>query len=817
MSSKKFRFDGWVLDPESGDLERSGTRVRLQEQPALVLRELITHAGSVVTREQLIALLWPKGVVDFDTGVNTAIRKLRSALGDTAETPRYIETLPRRGYRFIGPVDPDPETVSAMRSADSPISAAGEGSSGAVDSAPAPGTQDESPSSAGSGAAPRRPSLPNLALVAAFAVAVLAIGAYAAWRAHFAASMTAVRVEAPPPSSLPAHTVAVLPFENLSAEPSDAFLATGIAESVLHRLASVKSLAVIARTSSFTFRGRDVDARDIGRKLNARYLVEGSVQRAGDRLRVTAQLLDASSGSDVWSLRLERTMGDIFELQDEISGKVSDAIGVSLEASPGNSSARATPRLDAYLAYIEGRSLLSTFKSADAKAGIERLRRATEIDPTFAAAYVEEAHGLRLLWWLLHQDEGVGAETEKQAAALVDKALSLDPELGEAWMERAFGRERTIEGFDATIDADFRKGLTLAPNYAQGYELYGEWLHDIGHTDDGLAMIERARQLDPLAPRNHYMKGLILAQRDDVDGAVALFLEALHVNPTYHPALARLGEVEFARGNFAEAAKLIERAIAVDPSAHWMRVDAAAVYLDLGDTAAVQDVLSAIPPTATIHQSVSWKYCLSIYQGETQGAAAELYALPHGKLNEILIKDLDCASAVIRDDALERHDYGRGLRTLEVCLTPDWDSMLSRLDTDARASCAVRYASLLVASGERDRAAKLLHSMLKGLKDYKPYSDVAVVHASALALLGDTDGALKALEVAFTAQKFGWWYELERARAPEFEALHAQPRFQSLARQYQEIVAKQSALLAEMRRSGEVPHRPPQSATTSGN
>ena len=706
MSSKKFRFDGWVLDPESGDLERSGTRIRLQEQPALVLRELITHAGSVVTREQLIALLWPKGVVDFDTGVNTAIRKLRSALGDTAETPRYIETLPRRGYRFIGPVDPDPETVSAMRSADSPISAAGEGSSGAVDSAPAPGTQDESPSSAGSGAAPRRPSLPNLALVAAFAVAVLAIGAYAAWRAHFAASMTAVRVEAPPPSSLPAHTVAVLPFENLSAEPSDAFLATGIAESVLHRLASVKSLAVIARTSSFTFRGRDVDARDIGRKLNARYLVEGSVQRAGDRLRVTAQLLDASSGSDVWSLRLERTMGDIFELQDEISGKVSDAIGVSLEASPGNSSARATPRLDAYLAYIEGRSLLSTFKSADAKAGIERLRRATEIDPTFAAAYVEEAHGLRLLWWLLHQDEGVGAETEKQAAALVDKALSLDPELG---------------------------------------------------------------------------------------------------------------EVEFARGNFAEAAKLIERAIAVDPSAHWMRVDAAAVYLDLGDTAAVQDVLSAIPPTATIHQSVSWKYCLSIYQGETQGAAAELYALPHGKLNEILIKDLDCASAVIRDDALERHDYGRGLRTLEVCLTPDWDSMLSRLDTDARASCAVRYASLLVASGERDRAAKLLHSMLKGLKDYKPYSDVAVVHASALALLGDTDGALKALEVAFTAQKFGWWYELERARAPEFEALHAQPRFQSLARQYQEIVAKQSALLAEMRRSGEVPHRPPQSATTSGN
>src|SRR5215469_3856890 len=112
VSSSKLRFDGWVLDPESGDLERAGTRVRLQEQPVQVLRELIAHAGSVVPREQLIALLWPKGVVDFDTGLNTTIRKLRNALADTSETPRYIETLPRRGYRFVGTLDPEPEVAS---------------------------------------------------------------------------------------------------------------------------------------------------------------------------------------------------------------------------------------------------------------------------------------------------------------------------------------------------------------------------------------------------------------------------------------------------------------------------------------------------------------------------------------------------------------------------------------------------------------------------------------------------------------------------------------------------------------------------------
>ena len=604
-----------------------------------------------------------------------------------------------------------------------------------------------------------------------------------------------------PPSALPAHTVAVLPFENLSAEPSDGFLATGIAESVLHRLASVKSLSVIARTSSFTFRGRDVDARDIGRQLNARYLVEGSVQRAGDRLRVTAQLLDASSGSDVWSLRLERHMGDIFELQDEISGKVTDAIGVSLAAEPGKTSSQRTPKLDAYLAYIEGRSLLSTFKIADAEAGIERLRRAIEIDPTFAAAYAEEAHGLRLLWWLLHTEGPVDAGTEKQAAALVDKALSLAPQLGEAWVERAFGRELTIEGFDSTIDADFRKGLALAPNYAQGYENYGEWLDGIGRTDDALAMIERARQLDPLAPRNHYFKGLMLRDRGEIEQPVALFLEALRVNPTYHPALTQLGNLEWDRGNFAEAVKLIERAIAVDPKADWVRGYALYLYIELGDVAAARDVLTGAGPQTPA------RLCLFSYLGDEQRAVAQLYALPRNDLKAMVVSTF-CPSAVIRDDALKRGDYGRALRALAACLTEDWDPILSNSKNWARALCAVRYASILMVKGERDRAEKLLHAMLTAMQGHKFYifGTGAEIRGFALALLGDTDGALTALETAYADRKAGWWYVIDHA--PELQGLRAHPRFQSLARQVNDNAAKQAALLATMRRAGEVPYRP---------
>jgi TolB-like protein/DNA-binding winged helix-turn-helix (wHTH) protein/tetratricopeptide (TPR) repeat protein len=834
VTSKKLRFDGWVLDPESGDLDRAGTRVRLQEQPALILRELITHAGSVVTREHLIALLWPKGVVDFDTGLNTAIRKLRSALGDTADTPRYIETLPRRGYRFIGSVDPDPDAVAAAPIAETAAlggeavaeAARSARQTGAPDgqaSLPSPYLQrppEEQPTPGGptlsiaSTATLSRRRLPYLALIAALGVVALLIGVYAAWRTHSAARMTAVRVEAPPPSALPAHSVAVLPFENLSAEPSDGFLATGIAESVLHRLASVKSLSVIARTSSFTFRGRDVDARDIGRRLNARYLVEGSVQRAGDRLRVTAQLLDASSGSDVWSLRLERHMGDIFELQDEISGKVTDAIGVSLVAEPGKTSPQGTPKLDAYLAYIEGRSLLSTFKIADAEVGIERFRRAMTIDPSFAAAYAEEAHALRVLWWLKHPNDNDPSdpETERQAVALVDKALSLDPELGEAWVERAFGRQQDNLAFDATTDAYFRKGLALAPNYAQGYELYGEWLYNIRRTDDAFPMIDRARQLDPLAPRNHYFKGLMLWDSGDTDGAAALFLEALRVNPTYHPALQRLGAIEASRGNFAEAVKFMERAMALDPKAEWMHGWAGMVYLDLGDTGAAQELLAGMPPTAEA------QLCLLGTLGEAKRGAERLYALPPRDLKaKVLGDNNECATDVIRYDALERRDYGRALRTLEVCPTEEWDGVLSRADGGSRAICSIRYAGLLMATGERDRATKLLHSLLTAMDRLKAYTSGsdAGTRGLVLALLGDKEGALTALEVAYAQAKWGWSYDIDHA--PELQGLRAEPRFQSLARQIKDNAARQTTLLAAMRRAGEVPYRPASKSATANN
>jgi TolB-like protein/DNA-binding winged helix-turn-helix (wHTH) protein len=293
---RTIRFDGWVLHIDSGDLEKDGRKIRLQDQPLQILEELLNRPGELVTREQLIARLWPKGVVDFDTGLNSAMRKLRNALQDDVETPRYIETVPRKGYRFIAAIDlPEAKPVDV------------------------------------STVAPASPRRNRLALIGALVIlgaagAVLLTTYYAKRQsAEPVASSTAA-------NALPPHTVAVLPFRNLSAEAEkdSELIAFGVAEGLLHRLASMRDLTLIARSSSYAAATPSADARAIGRSLNARYLIEGSVQRSGKRLRIMTQLIDATSGAHVWSLQFDRTVDDIFAVEDEITQNVAQALQVTL-------------------------------------------------------------------------------------------------------------------------------------------------------------------------------------------------------------------------------------------------------------------------------------------------------------------------------------------------------------------------------------------------------------------------------------------------------------------------------------------------------
>jgi TolB-like protein len=228
------RFGTFELDPESGELRKQGLKVRLQEQPFQILQILLENPGKVVTREELQQRIWPSDTfVDFDHGVYNAIQKLREALGDSADTPRYIETLSRRGYRFIAPLN-------------------------------------------GPASEPRGP--------------------------------------APAAAS---DSIAVLPFLNLSADPENEFFADGMSEEIINALAQIKQLHVVARSSAFSFKGKHIDLRIIGEQLNVRTILEGSVRRAGNHLRITAQLVSVADGYHLWSERYDREMADIFDIQDD--------------------------------------------------------------------------------------------------------------------------------------------------------------------------------------------------------------------------------------------------------------------------------------------------------------------------------------------------------------------------------------------------------------------------------------------------------------------------------------------------------------------
>ena len=268
---------------------------------------------------------------------------------------------------------------------------------------------------------------------------------------------------------------------------------------MLHQLANLAQLEVISRTSSFAFRERSEDAREIGKQLGARYLLEGSVQSDRTRMRVTTQLIDAKTGSDVWSMRFDRPPGDVFAVQDEIAMQVARALELSLDANATDRlTGQGTSNLDAYLAYLQGRSLLANDRVVDMREAIAQFERSIDLDPRFAAAYVSLAEAELFVAEYDVTDD----RTERFDRALVhgrelvDKALKLDPENGDAYLQRAH-----LTAFDdlQAAAADYRRGLELSPNSARGYAGLAAVLYeDPQRRDEALELLDKARKLDPL-------------------------------------------------------------------------------------------------------------------------------------------------------------------------------------------------------------------------------------------------------------------------------------------------------------------------------
>lgn len=452
MSSRKLRFDGWVFDPESGDLERAGTRIRLQEQPARVLQELIAHAGSVVTREQMIALLWPKSVVDFDTSLNTVIRKLRSALGDLADIPRYIETLPRRGYRFIGALDPDSGAASSASPAHVAVSAPG------VPLGPAPGA-----------------------------------GLAAPEEATRAARLETAPVPAPRTASGPVRVaICVLPFSNLSGDVEQQAFIDGISEDIITELSRWRLLEVRSRLASFKYRGTNVDITRVARHLNVRFVVEGSVRCMGNRIRITVQLIEAASGHQVWGDHFDRLQTEIFAVQDEVVQRIVSTLVGRVRVTDADRARRKPPgSLEAYECLLKG-SALPWDDPAEAAEATRLFEKAIEIDPGYGLAYALLAV-MRMHAW--QNQPGDSTAKLDEAYRLAMRAVELDD--SESTCHSGLAHVTLWRrAFELALQ-HMRRAVELNPNNQWNVADMALVLGYVGQAEEALNWSARAKQIDP--------------------------------------------------------------------------------------------------------------------------------------------------------------------------------------------------------------------------------------------------------------------------------------------------------------------------------
>ena len=611
-----------------------------------------------------------------------------------------------------------------------------------------------------------------------------------------------------PGSGSPA--IAVLPFHNLSTAADGEVLALGIAESVLHQLANLQQLDVISRTSSFTFGSRQQDAREIGRQLGARYLLEGSVQSDRKRMRVTTQLIDTETGADLWSMRFDRRPGDIFEIQDEIALQVTQALELALDPEARERmSGQGTENLEAYLAFLQGRARLATANVTESKAAIENFELALDLDPGFAAAYVKLAEaGLRAAEFEVTGDRADRFEMAlRRAEDLVERALALDPENGDAYLQR--GNLRYYDDLSAA-EADYRRGLQLSPNSAEGYSGLATVLYqDPARRNEALALLDRARKLDPVEPGYDVLKAqFLMYERSDRQGANALLVDVLNRKPGYTPALARLAEVREMFGEIAGQIRYCEEALAHDPLLEDTRRNLIAAYLDMGDRLAAEQLAGF----AEDPQSPRSLWIL-LEDQQWQAAGEVAYAS--------LARGTDSPTSraehlqAVRRHARATGDFARAEAALTELSRVSWDAngaaVLPEDVPPASRDAAIGLADILVAGGQHKRARSLLATIIGRWRHEvgvlkRPELWYLGDHPIALALYGDREAALAMLERGVAHDRL-MGRALFRLTDPAYAALSAEPRFQAVVQTSRVLVEKQRRELDRLRADGLVPDR----------
>lgn len=496
-SQEIIRFGDFDADLRSGELRRDGRRIKLQIQPFQVLQMLLEHAGEVVTREELQTRIWPADTfVDFDQGLNNAVRKLREALGDDAEKPRFIETLSKRGYRFIS-----------------------------------------SAQAVGSGA--RTPALP-------------------------AATVTV-------------DSIAVLPFASMSADPEDEFFADGMTEEIINALAQIEQLHVVARSSAFSFKGKNIDPRIVGKQLSVRTVLEGTIRQSGNRLRITVQLINAADGYHLWSERYDREMKDIFDIQDEIARSITDRLKITLRGGHEPLVKPKTQNFEAYLLYLRGRALLYRRGAAIARAA-ERFERAVALDSGYALAWAGLADSNTVLgYWGLARPEA----TMPKALEAARRAIALDPSLAEA--HSALAMASLMGAWDKPeAERAFLSAIELNPRYTQARAWFALFYLQFaaGRFEEGAAQAKLGVESDPLSGYANSVLALTLTLASKRTEGLQFSQTAVELDPESFLTRWIHHVVLHLCGRFEEAVGVGEEALAISGRHPWAMYTLATTFAD---------------------------------------------------------------------------------------------------------------------------------------------------------------------------------------------------------------------------------------------
>jgi TolB-like protein/DNA-binding winged helix-turn-helix (wHTH) protein/Flp pilus assembly protein TadD len=573
-SHSRLRFGVFEMDLRTGELRKHGMQVRLQKQPFQVLAMLLEHAGEVVTREELQKNLWPADTfVDFDHGLNKAINKIRDALGDSAENPRFLETVSRRGYRFLAEVKDVDAGSLPVPTPGIEVSSAPQYSD-AAKAAPQPVTRQQ--------VVPSLTSRRLGAILAALLVILAASALYFRYR----------------PSSSSIRSLAVLPLESLSGDASQDYFADGMTDELITDLGQISALRVISRTSVMSYKRVRKPLPQIARELNVDGVVEGTVLRSGNQVRITAQLIKASDDKHLWAHSYEGDFRDALALQSQVARSIAEQIRINV--SPREETELKSVKVvnpQAYESYLKGRFFWNK-RTADAlKVAAAYFNEAVEEDPNYSQAYSGLADTYALLGdWQYAVMTPKEALPKAKAAAI--KALELNNNLGEAHNSLAF----CLDAFDwdfASAEKEFRRAIELNPSYATAHHWYAWHLSLLGRNSEAISEMKKAKDLDPLSLIISADLAELLLIAHAYDESIRQSRRTIEMDANFALAHNQLAQAYLQKQMFPEAVAELQKAIQLSGRSPTFTANLARAYAAMGKKKEAMDLLDDLKQHAS--------------------------------------------------------------------------------------------------------------------------------------------------------------------------------------------------------------------------